>query len=200
MSRCGIDKFSDLHSICAGRTPLKDNAYIKEVLTIATSDPATQSAIIVLASSYYKEYLPDGSAEKEQMERLEGLSIVQAVAALKRNSTEGNVSSRNPAKMLLIHHAILNQGLHSLHWTEYLYQLQDVPNQQSNLIMARHSIWLMTILPLNGKHQFQDFDYRWVGCGEQHSLEKVNGILGTSRKMLYLQYFITMAAKVSTKG
>jgi hypothetical protein len=156
--------------------------------------------MIALASSYYKEYLPDGSARKEQMEILEGKSIVQAAAALERNPTEGNVSSRNTAKMLLIHHAILNQRSHSVHWTNYLYQLQDVPDQQSNLIMARHSIWLMTILPLHEKHRFQTFNYDWVGCGEQHKLAKVNGILGTSRKMLYLEYLITTAAKVSTRG
>jgi len=156
--------------------------------------------MIALASSYYKEYLPDGSARKEQMEILEGNSIVQATEALERNPTEGNVSSRNTAKMLLIHHAILNQRSHPVHWTKYLYQLQDVPDQQSNLIMARHSIWLMTILPLNEKHRFQTFNYDWVGCGEQHNLAKVNGILGTSRKMLHFEYLITTAAKASIRG
>lgn len=63
--------------------------------------------------------------------------------------------------------------------------------------MAGHSIWLMTILPLNEQYRFQTFNYDWVGCGEGNSLTKVNGILGTSRKMLYFEYLITTAAKVS---
>jgi hypothetical protein len=28
------------------------------------------------------------------------------------------------AKMLMIHHAIINPEMHKLHWTDYLYQLQ----------------------------------------------------------------------------
>ncbi len=199
MSRCGINNFTDVHSICAGRTLLQDNAYLQEVLPIANSDPATKFAMIALASSYYKEYLLDGSAQKEQMKKLEVEAIVQATAALKRDAIKGNVRSRDTARMLLIHHAILNQDSHSIHWTNYLYQLQDSPGQQSNLIMARHSIWLMTILPLNEKHRFQTFNYDWVGCGEQNNLAKVNGILGTSRKMLYFEYLITIAAKVSIR-
>jgi hypothetical protein len=189
-----------MYSICAGRTLLKDNAYLQEVLPIANCDAATKSAMIALTSSYYKEYLPDGSVQKEQMEKLEVEAIAQTMTALKRNTAKGNVSFRDAAKMLLIHHAILNQNAHSTHWTNYLYQLQDSPGQQSNLIMARHSIWLMTILPLNEKYQFQTFNYDWVGCGEESNLTKVNGILGTSRKMLYFEYVITTAAKVRIIG
>ncbi len=103
--------------------------------------------MIALASSYYKEYLPDGSAQKEQMKKVEVEAIARATVALKWNVIEGNVGPGDTAKMLLIHHAILNQKSHSIHWTNYLYQLQDSPGQQSNLIMARHSIWLMTVLP-----------------------------------------------------
>ena len=155
--------------------------------------------MIALASSYYKEYLLDGSVQKERMKKLEVEAIMRATAALKWNAREGNVHSGDTAKMLLIHHAILNQNSHSIHWTNYLYQLQDSPGQQSNLIMARHSIWLMTILPLNEKYRFQTFNYDWVGYGEQNNLAKVNGILGTSRKMLYFEYLITIAAKVSIR-
>jgi len=200
VSRRRVNNFSDVHSICVGRTLLRDNAYLPEVLPIANSDPATKSAMMALASSYYKKYLLDGSAQKERMKRMEVESIVRATAALKRNAIEGNLFSGDTAKMLLIHHAILNQNSHSIHWTNYLYQLQDSPGQQSNLIMARHSIWLMTILPLNEKYRFQTFNYDWVGCGEQNNLAKVNGILGTSRKMLYFEYLITIAAKVSIRG
>ncbi|KAL9125161.1 MAG: hypothetical protein Q9217_005593 [Psora testacea] len=189
-----------VHSICAGRTLLKDNAYLQEVLPIANCDTATKSAMIALSSSYYKEYLPDESAQKKQVEELEVEAIAQTMIALKRNTIEGHTYSGDAAKMLLIHHAILNQKAHSAHWTDYLYQLQDFPGQHSNLILATHSIWLMTILPLNKKYQFQTFNYDWVGCGEENSLTKVNGILGTSRKMLYFQYVITTAAKVHITG
>lgn len=185
-----------MHSICAGRTLLKDNAYLQEVLPTANCDAATQYAMIALTSSYYKEYLPDESIQKEWMEKREVEAIAQTIMALEQNTRNDHVY-RDTAKMLLIHHAILNQDTHSGHWTDYLYQLQDSPNQQSNLIMARHSIWLMTILPLNEKYEFQTFNYDWVGCGVNHSLTKVNGILGTSRKMLYFEYLVTIAAKVS---
>lgn len=154
--------------------------------------------MIALTSSYYKEYLPDGSVEKEKMKTLEIEAITQTMTSLER--TASRVYSGDAARMLLIHHAILNQSAHVEHWTKYLYQLQDCPGQQSNLVMARHSIWLMTILPLNGKYPFQNFNYDWIRCGEEHSLNKVNGILGTSRKMLYLQYCITAAAKVGIIG
>jgi len=50
-------------------------------------------------------------------------------------------------------------------------------------------------LPLTNKYRFQTYDYNWVGCGEEYDLTKVNGILGTSRKMLYFQYLITVAAR-----
>jgi len=200
VSHRGVNIFSDVHSICAGRTLLKDNAYLHEVLPIANDDTATKYALIALTSSYYKEYLPDGSAQKERMKKLEVEATARTTAALKRNAVEGRVPSGDTAKMLLIHHAILNQNLHSAHWTNYLYQLQDSPGQQSNLIMARHSIWLMTILPLNEKYRFQTFNYDWVGCGEDNSLTKVNGILGASRRMLYLEYLVTIAAKVSITG
>jgi len=200
VSRGRVNIFSDVHSICAGRTLLKDNAYLHEVLLIADNDTATKYAMIALTSSYYKEYLPDGSAQKERMKKWEVEAMTRAMAALKRDAVEGLVFSGDTAKMLLIHHAILNQNLHSAHWTNYLYQLQDFPGQQSNLIMARHSIWLMTILPLNEKYRFQTFNYDWVGCGEDNSSTKVNGILGTSRKMLYFEYLVTVAAKVSVTG
>ena len=58
------------------------------------------------------------------------------------------------AKMLMIYYAILNPNMYKAHWTDYLYQLQDSPGKQANIVIARHSIWLMTILPLTGKYLF----------------------------------------------
>ena len=186
-----------MHSICAGRTLLKDNAYLQEVLPIANCDAATRCAMIALTLSYYKEYLPDDSIQKERIEKREVEAIAQTITALKKNTGNGHVY-RDTAKMLLIHHAILNQNTHSAPWTDYLYQLQDSRGGQSNLIIATHSILLMTILPLGEKHRLQTFNYDWIGRGEQYSLTKVNGIMGMSRKMLYFQYLITIAAKVCT--
>ena len=88
------------------------------------------------------------------MKRLEVKALAQTITALKRNTIAGDA-----AKMLLIHYAILNRNVYCIYWTNYLYQLQDSPGQHSNLIIARHSIWLMTILPLNKKYQFQTFNY-----------------------------------------
>ena len=55
----------------------------------------------------------------------------------------------------------------------------------------------MTILPSTVKYHFQSFKYDFVGDGDEIDLTKVNGIVGTSRKMLYFQYLITVEAKVS---
>ena len=197
MPHHSVDILSDVHSICAGRTLLKDNAYLQEVLPIANCDTATRCAMIALTLSYYKEYLPDDSIHKERMEKREVEAIAQTMMALKQNTGNGHVYS-DTAKMLLIHHAILNQNTRSAHWTEYLYQLQDSHGRQSNLIIATHSVLLMTILPLAEKYRFQTFNYDWIGRGEQCSLTKVNGIVGMSRKMLHFQYLITIAAKVRT--
>jgi predicted ATPase len=97
----------------------------------------------------------------------------------------------------MIHHAIINPEMHKLHWTDYLYQLQD-SGQQASLVIATHAIWLMAILPLTDKYRFQTYDYNWVGYGEENSLTKVHGIVGTSRKMVYFQYLIRVASKAST--
>jgi hypothetical protein len=61
--------------------------------------------------------------------------------------------------------------------------------------MARHAIWLMAILPLTEKYRFQTFNYDWVRYGDENYLTKVNSILGTSRKTLYFDFRITIAAK-----
>ncbi|KAL9628809.1 MAG: hypothetical protein Q9164_007138 [Protoblastenia rupestris] len=183
-----------VHSICAGRTLLKDNAYLQEVLPIANGDAATKYAMMALSASYYKEYLPNESDQKKCMKIQEVKAIAQTMMALKQNTRNGH-AHRDAAKMLLIHHAILNRNAHSAHWTDYLYQLQESPGRQSNLLIATHSILLMTILPLDEKYRFQTFDYDWIGRGEENSLTRVNGILGMSRRMLHFQYLITIAAK-----
>ena len=154
---------------------------------------------MALTLSYYKEYLPDESVQKDWMKKREVEAIAQTITALKQSTINGHVY-RNTATMLFIHHAILNQNTHSAHWTDYLYQLQDSPGRQSSLTMAEHSILLMTILPLKEKYSFQTFNYQWIGRGEENSLTRVNGILGMSRKILYFQYLITTAAKVCITG
>ncbi len=176
---------------------LKDNAYLQKILSIANQDTTTEFIMIALTSSYYKKYLSDESAQKKRMKKLKIEVIAQTTTALKRNAIESHVFSTDTVKMLLIHHVILNQNLHFTHWTIYLYQLQNFVDQQSNLIMTRHSIWLMTILLLNEKYWFQTFNYDWVECDESNSLTKMNDILKTSRKMLYFEYLITIAVKIS---
>jgi hypothetical protein len=194
-----VNTSEDVHSFCAGRTLLKDNAYLQEVLQIAKSDQATKYAVYALTASYYKEFLDDQS-QKKKIKRIEIYCLKKALATLRQNTAESYVSS-DTTKMLLIHHAILNQDLHQRHWTDYLYQLQDSSlGLQANLIIARHAIWIMAILPLKEKYRFQALNYDWVGDGEENYLTKINGILGASRKMLHLELRITMAAKVSIHG
>ena len=184
-----------MHSICAGRTLLQDNAYLREIIPISSRDTATKYAVVALTLSYYKEYLPDESIQKKQMKIREYQAIKETRLALSQNQGISHVN-RDAAYMLLIHHAILNQRSHPEHWTKYLYQLQDSRGWQSNLLIATHAILLIAILPLCGSHRFQTYDYHWIGHREPESLTKVNGILGMSREMLYFQYSITVAAKV----
>lgn len=184
-----IDVLKDIGSICTGRSLLKDNPYRWEVLSAADRNMATKFAISALSSSYCKEYSVEASARKT-MEKVEKRTLQLLQDELQRNTVPVDTAS-----MLLIHHAILNPELHSKHWTDYLYQLQD-NGQQAWLIMVRHPIWLMTILPSTVKYHFQSFKYDFVGDGDEINLTKVNGIVGTSRKMLYFEYLITVEAKV----
>jgi hypothetical protein len=132
--------------------------------------------MFALASSYYKEYLLEGSRIKSRIEKVEVDSLKSARLALQNHHT----ALSDTANMLLIHHAILNPKLHQRHWTKYLYPLQ-YNGQQACLIMARHAIWLMCILPLTNKYAFQLYDYSFMGVGDEVDLTRVNGIIGTSR-------------------
>jgi hypothetical protein len=139
-----VNNFPDVRSICAGRTLLKDNAYVDEVLLLVDSDRATNLIATALTCSYYKEYLPEGSVQKEKMKQLEIQSLVQAIALFQQNALDAT-------KMLMIHHAIINLEMHKVYWTDYLYQLQD-SSRQASLVIAAHAIWLMAILPLTDKY------------------------------------------------
>ena len=178
LHRANTSKVVD--SICAGRTLLKDNAYLQEVLPAANSDRATKFATLALTASYYKEFLDDQNPEKERMRKLEARALRETFTLLASNDV-----SFGAARMLFVQHAVLNRNLHRFHWTDYLCQSQDSPDQQANLIMAGHAVWLMAIIPLTDRYRFQTFNYDWIGRGEENRLTKVNSILGTSRKMLH---------------
>lgn len=170
---------------------MNDNAYLNEVMPLSQGDHLTRLTMFALASSYLKEYLPDKHPNKAKMEYVEAEAIKRAMAEI----TDGE-ELQNTARMLLIHHAILNPKMHQQHWSLYMYQLRNRPGEQACFIMARHAIWLMAILPLTMNYQFQKYDYNFVGVGEEQDLTRVNGIVGTSRMMLYFQYLITEQAKV----
>ncbi len=177
-----------MHPICYGRTILSDNIY-RRVVQVAKVDQSTAHALFALSASYYKEYLPGGTPERREAEQFERNCMVRVFSLLPPPGP-----AKDAALMLLIHHAIINPGLHRLHWTQYLYQLDHHPGQQMNVVIAAHAVWLMAILPLNDTYEFQKFDYHWLGhdCPD---LSRLNSILGLSRKMLHFQYFITVAAK-----
>lgn len=100
--------------------------------------------------------------------------------------------------MLLTHHAILNPADHYPgNWTKYLYQLSYVPEQQTNLILATHAILVMALLPSGDRYAFQKLSYEWIGQGDANELTRVNGALGTSRRMLSYQFMIRKAIKVT---
>ena len=154
--------------------------------------------MITLTSFYYKEYLPE-SYQKEWIKRGKEKALAQTIMVLKQNTRNGHVY-KDTAAMFFIHHVIFNQNKHSAHWTNYLYQLQYSRGQQSNLIIATHSILSLIILPLFEKHPFQKFDFHWIKFGEMDNFTRVNGILGMSQQMLYFQYLITTAVKVCITG
>jgi hypothetical protein len=185
-----INDFADVRSLCAGRTLLKDNPYIYEVMPLVDSNRAMNVITIALTCSYQKAYFLEGSVQKEKLKQLESISLVQAMALIHQNVPDAFM-------MLMIHHAIIFPEKHEKHWTEYLYQIRDF-KPQASVVIAAHAIWLMAILPLTDKYKFQTYDYSGVGCGEEEYLTKVHGIVGTSRKMVYFQYLIRVASKVST--
>jgi hypothetical protein len=177
-----------VNPICNGRTILSDNIY-RHVVQVAKDNQGTAYALFALSASYYKEYLPDGSPERREAEQMERTSMTRAFHLLPQPGP-----ARDAALMLLIHHAIINPGLHKRHWTQYLYQLNHYSGQQMNVVIAAHAVWLMAVLPLDDRYGFQKFDYQWLGH-DCLDLSMVNSILGLSRKMLHFQYVITMVAK-----
>jgi hypothetical protein len=185
-----INDFLDVRSLCAGRTLLKDNPYIYEVMPLVDSNKAMNLIAIALTCSYQKAYFLEGTVQKEKLKRLESISLVQAMALIQQNVPDAFM-------MLMIHHAIIFPEKHVKHWTEYLYQIRDF-KPQASVVIAAHAIWLMAILPLTDRYKFQTYDYSGVGCGEEDCLTKVHGIVGTSRRMVYFQYLIRATSKVST--
>ncbi|KAF2023147.1 hypothetical protein EK21DRAFT_119050 [Setomelanomma holmii] len=51
----------------------------------------------------------------------------------------------------------------------------------------------MAFLPLNNDHDFLTFAYSWLGS-EPSTLDKVHGIVGCSRSLLFIQYYIRSMA------
>jgi hypothetical protein len=175
--RIKVNISADVHSICAGRTPFEDNAYILEVLRIASSSVVTKWIVLALTCCYQKEYLTEGSPERKKVADLEIHALNQALR-LWWNPPE-------PARMLMIHYAALNRDKHPVYWIEYLCESEDT-GQESSVINASHAVWLMTFLPLTEKYRFQRTDRSWLWTADHNRLTKVIGVMGTSRGMLAL--------------
>lgn len=164
----------------------------------------------VISASYYKEYLDDGSEQKEAMKQSEICYLRRALEALDQVSAaiqaaiavqdavaiRTALAVQDATNMLLIHHAILNPNLHNRPWTEQLYELEHRDFSQANVVIAAHAIWLMAFLPLTDNYSFQTYNYSWVGTGDWNAINKVHGIVGCSRGLLLIQYLVRIAAKV----
>jgi hypothetical protein len=68
--------------LCAGRTLLKDNPYIYEVMPLVDSNRTMNVIAIALTCSYQKAYFLEGSMQKEKLKQLESISLVQAIALI----------------------------------------------------------------------------------------------------------------------
>ncbi|KAF2652442.1 hypothetical protein K491DRAFT_48930 [Lophiostoma macrostomum CBS 122681] len=212
LSRDGLIKFQSIssngtietvlqefyvRSICTGRTLLKDNIYLNQVLPFTTNFKAPLWAVYVISASYYKEFLDEGSEQKEMMKQSEICYLRKAVEALSQVSAaiQAATAVQDATNMLLIHHAILNPDLHERPWTEQLYESDYRDYSQANIVIAGHAIWLMAFLPLTDDYSFQTYNYSWVGTGDWKDINKVHGIVGCSPGLLLIQYFIRFAAK-----
>ena len=195
------DTFLDVNNICVGRTVLKNNAYINEFLPILRSQGRTTNPVLALSASYYKEYFPEGSFKRRQIEYAEFRYSMETAKEVREGIARGDVGAPTAvAAALLSHHATLNPSMHQVCWTKYLYPMIDSAgiNLEANLAMASVAILAMTALPLDGARSFQHFDYYWIGFGEAEQLTQVNSTLGLSRMMLYFIYSITQETKVRT--
>lgn len=94
--------------------------YQHEVLRIASESGIIKNAVLLLAASYFKEYLEEGSQAKKLVVNTEIVLIQSLTHGLRE---EPLPFVRNTAMMFLTHHAILNPGVHPSNWTHYLYQL-----------------------------------------------------------------------------
>ncbi|PVI06448.1 hypothetical protein DM02DRAFT_609645 [Periconia macrospinosa] len=187
-----------VHCICAGRTVLKDNAYFNEFLPILQSNGRTINPVLALSASYLKEYFDEGSLIRGQIEYAEQRYTMETAKEVREALTRGDIGAPTAvAAALLSHHATLNPSFHACCWTKYLYPMLDPAGAEveANLAMASVGILAMTALPLNGKRNFQSFNYDWIGYGEEKQLTRVNSTLGLSRMMLYFIHSITQEAK-----
>lgn len=191
-----------MNQICAGRTVLKENAYINEFLPILHSNGRTINPVLALSASYRKEYFVEGTFERRQIEYAELRYSMETAKEVREKIVRGDVgASTAVAAALLSHHATLNPSMHQVCWTKYLYPMLDSAgvNLDANLAMASVAILAMTALPVKKKRRFQHFDFHWIKYGEAEQLTQVNSTLGLSRMMLYFIYLVTQAAKVRTQ-
>jgi hypothetical protein len=122
--------------LCVGRTLLKDDPYIYEVMHHVDSNGGMNPITIALKCSYQKAYFLEGTVQ-EKLKQLESISLVQAMAPIQQNVPDAFMT-------LTIHLAIIFPEKHVKHWTEYLYQAGDF-RPQASVVIAAHAIWPMAI-------------------------------------------------------
>jgi hypothetical protein len=181
-----------VHALCPGRSILKDNAYLNEVFTAAQSDESTMLAMTVVSAAYLKDYLLPGSGQRSAIAGVEKTALLQLKEVLRHDSP-------SPAWMLIIHHAIVFPEVYKRPWTDLLLPFR-CSGQQSDVVIASHSIFLSMFLPVGSKYKFQGNDYSWLVDGDENTITKIHGIVGLSQRMLRFIDLITIeATKITTR-
>jgi hypothetical protein len=195
-----------INGICPGRTVATQSKTYVSLLQIANTCLSTRYALLSLAASYIREYLP---AVKNAYHHAELYYSTQALQALAAQINEGqNYGGALATSMLLMHHGALNQNDSPLCWSCHANILDTIPSEfidhhsaqalfiRSQLVLAR------TAQPTKDlQHtQLRSFEtMNWLESALPTEATKICGTLGLSPQLIFFISSITSLATNSSR-
>lgn len=188
----------DIHSFVPGRTFLSNNSYLDLVLVAERSEGA-RSALLSLSASYMKDYLRSDVTRYQQADHNYMLQAIQSLS--KDLAYDEHTQSCLVTEMLLVHHGVVNELDSDVCWTCHIDML-DVLQQRNGfaassepaLYMAYQFILAMTAQPIARIRARKPKRLDWIVDRKAGDLQQICGILGLSRRLLYLMASITNLA------
>lgn len=158
---------------------------------MAEKSEGARSALLSLSASYMKDYL---SSDVTRYQEADHNYMVQAIQSLSKDLVfDERTQSCLVTEMLLVHHGVVNELDADVCWTCHIDML-DVLQQRSGfeassepaLFMAYQYILAMTAQPETTIRARKPKQLDWIVDRNAGNLEQICGILGLSRRLLYL--------------